>query len=1185
MQPLRQLRALIRLFVLGTGLVGSSAVLGQDEPASRRGEAFGQLIEIVKIEGEGAEILMFGHDKWVSATPGFDLRPGDQVRALDSTRIAVQIGEDTIVTFGGYFHYTVEPPQSWREKPGFSLWRGLLYLFHRGQPADLRLKTRIVSTLTRGTEFNMSVGEDGSTVLTMIEGEVDLFNELGMLRLRSNEQGEVKPGERPVRTAVLDTRNVIQWALYYPAILDLRDLELSPETQRALALSLEAYRNGDLLEALAQYPVDRHPVEPAEIVYRAALLLSVGQVERAGGLLDEIAALGSSTPDREMALTLAHAIRRLIAAVKARPIDRELAPRLATEWMAESYDEQAAARLPEALAAARRAVAGSPDFGFGWSRVAELEFSFGRIREATDAVKRSLELAPRNPEAWTLMGYLLAAKDQIPSAIQHFDYAIEIDGALGNAWLGRGLCRIRQGDSRGGRADLLIAAAVEPQRSILRSYLAKAYADSGDREGAGKELGLAEELDDDDPTVWLYSALLNQQYNRINQAIRDLERSQALNKNRQVYRSRMLLDQDRAVRSANLARIYEDAGMKDFSLWEASRAVTADYANYSAHLFLAGSYDQLRDPKLINLRYETAANAEYLVANLLAPVGAGTLSRTVSQQEYSRLFEQNRLGVVSSTEYYSSGDWVQRGAHYGILGDLSYSFDAFYRTENGQRPNNDLEQMQLALQLRLQATPQDSVYFEGSYADLSGGDLFQYYDQDQASPAGRTMERQSPFLTFGYHREWSPGQHTLLLGGWLDDEFELQNPKQPTLFYYRLPDESVGPVLGVAMTEQLRVKPEIFTIELQQIAQATDHTTILGARYQVGDFETANLQHTPSHSTGLFDQPVADQMFDPGFERVSVYGYHHWQIHDSLLLVGGLSYDWITFPENIRFAPVSGDEETIDAFLPKVGLVWNPWPETTLRAAYTRSLSSASFEQSYQLEPTQIAGFLQSYRSIMPESVAGANAGAKFETAGVGVEQRFKTGTYVGLVGEILDSRVDRTVGAFEVRLDEPFALPSGLREDLDYQERSLLFTLNQLITDEWSVGVRYRLTAAELDDEFVGVPDSASEPGGISQSTRVESVLHQVTASTLYNHSSGFFAAAEALWQTQSNKGYSPDQPGDDFWQFNLFAGYRWPRRKAELAIGLLNLTDQDYRLNPLTLYQELPRERTLTIRLRLNL
>jgi hypothetical protein len=47
---------------------------------------------------------------------------------------------------------------------------------------------------------------------------------------------------------------------------------------------------------------------------------------------------------------------------------------------------------------------------------------------------------------------------------------------------------------------------------------------------------------------------------------------------------------------------------------------------------------------------------------------------------------------------------------------------------------------------------------------------------------------------------------------------------------------------------------------------------------------------------------------------------------------------------------------------------------------------------------------------------------------------------------------------------------------------------------------------------------------------------------------------------------------------------GYRFPRRQAEIKLALLNLTDRDYQLNPLNLYAELPRERTLAVSLKFN-
>ena len=70
----------------------------------------------------------------------------------------------------------------------------------------------------------------------------------------------------------------------------------------------------------------------------------------------------------------------------------------------------------------------------------------------------------------------------------------------------------------------------------------------------------------------------------------------------------------------------------------------------------------------------------------------------------------------------------------------------------------------------------------------------------------------------------------------------------------------------------------------------------------------------------------------------------------------------------------------------------------------------------------------------------------------------------------------------------------------------------------------------------------------------------------------------------SQMNYGYQPALPGDTFWQFNLFAGYRFHNRRAELRLGLLNVTDQGYRLNPLNLTAELPRNRTLVASLRFS-
>ncbi len=1024
----------------------------------------------------------------------------------------------------------------------------------------------------------------------MIDGEVAISSPLGNLDIKSGEQAIVEPGKAPRRTAILEAVNLVQWCLYYPAVLDLSELKLAAGEEQALAASLAAYRSGDLLAALAAYPAERQPASDEERVYLAALLLSAGGVSEAEGHLRSLPADKGNANGQ-----IAAALRRLISAVNGPGTDgagRNEGITSSTLWLAESYYLQSLSKLEEARAAAREAVRISPDFAFGWARVAELEFGFGRIPAAREAVEKSLQLAPRNAEALALRGFLLAARNQAAAALSAFEQAIAADPALGQAWLGRGLCRIRQGEAKAGRKDLQVAATLEPNRAVFRSYLGKAFSQAGDTRRARRELLLARKLDARDPTAWLYSALLEQQENRVNEAVRDLEESKALNNNRQVYRSRLLLDQDQAVRGANLATLYEDAGMTDVSAREAARAVDSDYANYSAHLFLANSYNALRDPRQINLRYETPWLSEYLTANLLAPVQAGTLSPFVTQQDYGKLFERNRFGLYSETEYLSRGDWIQSAAQYGIQDNFSYSAEVYYRSENGQRPNNDLEQLTATLRLKYQITPQDSVFVQATYYDASTGDVNPYYNPTLPQSSGgpnlglRTKETQEPLALIGFHHQWSPGVDTLFLAGRLQDTFKVTNPQQTTLVLEQNPAGPLLSAIPVNVGQDYRSGTEIYTAEFQQIIQRRPHTFIFGGRYQAGEFNTRN---NPTITDSLVapyftaDQfSVQNQDIGADLERITGYGYYHFQAFDWLLLIAGASYDRVTGPRNFRYAPLSSGEETSDRLSPKAGIILTPWKNGTIRGAYSRSLGGVSFDQSFQLEPSQIAGFAQTYRSIIPEAVSGANAGAKFDVAGLALDQKFASGTYAGISGEWLKSDVSRHFGVYDddstnVLNTPPYIFPSGTPQQLKYHERSLTITLNQLIGDEWSLGARYRLSRAELEDRFVDIPLSTPVPPGFSPQNHVNATLHQLNLYGIYTHASGFFAQGDANWYLQDNHGYSSPLPGDDFWQVNAFVGYRFPKRRAEVRLGVLNINDRDYRLNPLNLTTELPRTRTL--------
>ena len=131
-------------------------------------------------------------------------------------------------------------------------------------------------------------------------------------------------------------------------------------------------------------------------------------------------------------------------------------------------------------------------------------------------------------------------------------------------------------------------------------------------------------------------------------------------------------------------------------------------------------------------------------------------------------------------------------------------------------------------------------------------------------------------------------------------------------------------------------------------------------------------------------------------------------------------------------------------------------------------------------------------------------------------------------------------------------------------------------------MGTSYRLSEAELTGRFPNLPAAAPGVTALAQDER--SVLGHLQLFAIFNHPTGVFAQWSSDYFRQANSGYAPARPGDAFWQHNVFIGYRFPHRRAEARLGVLNLTDHDYRLNPLNLQNELPRTRTFVASLKWN-
>jgi tetratricopeptide (TPR) repeat protein len=420
-------------------------------------------------------------------------------------------------------------------------------------------------------------------------------------------------GQAPAPYVLVRPRDAVQWALFYPIILlPLADRSgmAAREIAGPLGEAVELAGRGEFTAAFARFDSIPEAERGAEFyLYRAATLLSVGRVEEARADIDQALAR-DPTEGRAYALSAVIAVaqneRDRALADGGRGV--ELSPRSAAARIALSYAEQAQFRIDQARETMQQAVQDEPENALAWARLSELWLMGGYRGRALKAAKKARRLAPELERVETTLGFAALAAINIGKAKQAFRRAIELDSTNPRARFGLGLATIRSGDLEEGRGEIETAVALDPDDSLLRSYLGKAYFDERTTDPAkylrdlvtnfpnqentlaAEQYAIAKRLDPEDPTPWLYDAIRKQSENRPVEALRDIEKSIQLNDNRAIYRSRELLDQDQASRGTSLARIYNDLGFEQLGINEATKSLSLDPSNAAAHRFLSDVY-------------------------------------------------------------------------------------------------------------------------------------------------------------------------------------------------------------------------------------------------------------------------------------------------------------------------------------------------------------------------------------------------------------------------------------------------------------------------------------------------------------------------------------------------------------------------------------------------------------------
>ncbi len=1014
--------------------------------------------KVVSAQGV-VEVKRAGQTLWEPAKLNETYCPGDTVRTDRKSRADIalynhpvlRLDQNSTVTLGGMKD----------ERTSLVDMIGGAALFFSRVTRNLEVRTATVNAGVEGTEFFLRV-EEGKTDLTVFEGKVLASNAAGGLPVVTGQSAVAEAGNAPVYRVVVRPRDAVQWALYYPPVLDAPPQDLK--------------EGGN---------------DPRFYTARASQLLTVGRVDEATADIDKAQKLDPKNSD-------AFALQAMIAVTqnekeKALEIARkavESAPKSATARISLSYAQQAHFDLQGALGSLEEAVKLAPENALAWARLAELQQSFGILDMSLDSAKKAAALRPDLSRTQTVLGFSHLTRIETKEATEAFEKAIKLDDADPLPRLGLGLAKIRDGNLEEGRREIEIAMSLDPNNSLVRSYLGKAYFEEKRDKLAAGQYDMAKSMDPFDPTPYFYGAIGKQTTNRPVEALQDMEKAIQLNDNRAVYRSRLLLDQDVAAREASLARIYTDLGFQQRALVEGWRSLNYDPSNYSAHRFLADTYSALP-------RHEIARVSELLQAQLLQPTNISPLQPNLAESnlfvvagggpsglsfsEFNPLFERNRVALQANGilgEHGTRGDDL---VFSGLHKKVSFSLGQYHYQTDGFRENNDLKDDIINAFLQYDFSPRTSMQAEYRYRKIKNNDTqLRFFPDDYYKDL--QQEDKSPSIRLGFHHSFNPGSDLLISYMYkkIDDKVNFTPP---------------GDFFVTGFDDQ--TKQWSHGVEAQHILRSEKFKLVSGGGY----FLVKSDEAITTDILIPIDPPMEFQDQQEISQKV-----HHYN---------GYVYSYLDYIKNVTFTvgasadfynTTSDIYNDINQFNPKFGITWNPVPDTTLRAAAFKVLKR-TLVANQTLEPTQVAGFNQFFDD--PN-------GTESWRYGIGLDQKFTRSIYGGAEYTHRDLTVPYT------SIDGTVDPPAIYEEKADWKEKMARAYLYWTPHAWFALNASYSYEKIEREDQFnIGVKNLKTQRMPLGAGFFHPSGLNAMLRATFVDQNGEFnrLDAPEGIFESGSDR------------------------------------------------------------------
>lgn len=479
-------------FVPNTAAGQTPAAPPRPAPARPAAPAIGAA-EIVSLQGTG-QARIDEAQAWGGAQVKQVLGAGHFVRTGELSRMGLVFADETQMRLNQNTVLQVKQAtgRDNSDSTVLSLLSGRGWSQSKVAPKKLVIQTPSATAAIRGTDWELSVDDQGTSTLTVLSGEVEFFNDFGAVNVLANEQARAEIGKPPVKLLISNPQDRVQWVTAYEvdplrsiALVSNRVEVLRPRLEQVAAdTPARTLERGEILADLGRWNEARplfasvlaaDPNSGAALLDLGFVALHEGDPAQATLLFTRAeAALGA---ERQQLLALG----RAAAAIQAQSFADAVAA--LNRLRGDSTLTQAAPYLllsdlmvysgenAPALEYVNEGLARFPDDDRLLAMRARIYMHADKIAESRAEVDAVVAKYPRSLEARVAQGDLARREGDPVGARTAYMTALDLNPSESRAWYGLGVISAEREDVRRGRNDLRRAIELDPDGAGFVSEL------------------------------------------------------------------------------------------------------------------------------------------------------------------------------------------------------------------------------------------------------------------------------------------------------------------------------------------------------------------------------------------------------------------------------------------------------------------------------------------------------------------------------------------------------------------------------------------------------------------------------------------------------------------------------------------------------------------------------------------